>query len=164
MAAYINAFPAILRLYFLYKFQCHNTTVASRIIYIYRHIYIYLTVTWSHTTKSQNENNIGAAGPVYWLYSIAWLSLGWVYLRKRKVANVLANWRHFTRALTRMTCTHFPTNANVFITVFTYSSTATMHEARPIITSDALATRILQDCNTSRSRQCSGEFSRSLPW
>ena len=51
-----------------------------------------------------------------------------------------------------MTCTHFPTNANVFITVFTYSSTATMHEARPIITSDALATRILQECNTSHSR------------
>ena len=35
MAAYINVSPAILRLYLQYKFQCNNTTVASRIIYIY---------------------------------------------------------------------------------------------------------------------------------
>ena len=38
MAAYINVSPAILRLYFPYKFQCNNTTVASRIIYIYIYI------------------------------------------------------------------------------------------------------------------------------
>ena len=31
MAAYINVSAAILRLYFPYKFQCNNTTVASRI-------------------------------------------------------------------------------------------------------------------------------------
>ena len=35
MAAYINVSPSILRLYFPYKLQCNNTTVASRIIYIY---------------------------------------------------------------------------------------------------------------------------------
>ena len=35
MAAYINVSPAILRLYLQYKVQCNNTTVASRIIYIY---------------------------------------------------------------------------------------------------------------------------------
>ena len=40
MAVYINVSSTILRLYLLYKFQCNNTTVASRIIYIYLHIYI----------------------------------------------------------------------------------------------------------------------------
>ena len=45
MATYINVSPAILPLYLQYKFQCNNTTVASR-IYIYIYVYIiYLIVT-----------------------------------------------------------------------------------------------------------------------
>ena len=38
MGAYINISPAILCLYLPYKLQCNNTTVASRIIYIYIYI------------------------------------------------------------------------------------------------------------------------------
>ena len=42
MAAYINVSTAILRLYLPYKFQYNDTTVASRIIYIYIYIYLHI--------------------------------------------------------------------------------------------------------------------------
>ena len=61
MAAYIYVSPATLPLYLQYKFQCNNTTVASR-IYIY--IYVYYISYRNMKPYKQNrkmKDNLGAA-------------------------------------------------------------------------------------------------------